>query len=181
MRLAIVVVGPGMHPSERLVVVPGVDRPDLEVFIDHRSIEDGSIEIGSPVGARGDERLVELPQEACNGARRIWVPKEMLTPSHLRSTVDRRFGCTIPVREEHPGLHPSEVVVAIRNVDGIDEMATMSRRSVEEGTLDVGWPVGRDDERKAYLVQLGRETHQGAHAVWVPMSDVHEIAPRNVV
>lgn len=174
-RLKIGILGPGMGPSEILAVVPDVDHPGLEVFLDAGSTADGSVEVGYPVGRRPGHLLVELPQEACNGARRVWVPEDAVRDSPERPRVDRRYGCTIPVRVVRDGLHPSEVVVAVRNIDGIDEMVTFTRCTVERGTLDVGWPVGRDEAKHALLVQLGRETHQGAHAVWVPFADVEEI------
>jgi len=74
-----------------------------------------------------------------------------------------------------PFAHPiAEVHVDIKLADDefgpAFESVVVDRRSIKEGCIDIGYPVGyRDDE---VLVDLGRETDMGHHRVWVPRSEV---------
>ena len=82
MLLTIAETLPGLHPSEVVAVVDAVDG--RECFpVDRRSIVDGRVEIGHPVGRDGDHVLVELPNETTRGSWRIAVPTDRLEPSPL--------------------------------------------------------------------------------------------------
>lgn len=74
MRVAVTELHVGLHPNEVIVCVGGEFFP-----LFWRSIQNGSVEIGYPVGARGQERLVEMPVESQTGTWRVWVPKEALS------------------------------------------------------------------------------------------------------
>jgi hypothetical protein len=71
----------------------------------------------------------------------------------------------VKVTEVGRGLHPSEAVVAIKTADGPTERLVVSRRSIENGAIQVGWPLGEKDNR--VLIELPRETQTGAWRVWV--------------
>lgn len=75
-RVRITMLGRGTHSSEMVVSVRTADGNEEEIVVDSRSIKDGALEIGFPVGIKGDNYLVELPRETMRGAWRIWVPKE---------------------------------------------------------------------------------------------------------
>jgi hypothetical protein len=84
----------------------------------------------------------------------------------------------VKVREIGPGLHPSEVVVEIRTVNG-PERLVVDRHSVPDWTLFVGWrPLGLKNERR--LVELPSETMSGTWRVWVKRSEIlpeeHDVA-----
>jgi hypothetical protein len=68
------------------------------------------------------------------------------------------------VEEVGKGLHPNEVVVSIK-VEGGTERLVVSRRSIKNGSIQVGWPLGEKDN--FILVELPRETQTGAWRVWV--------------
>jgi hypothetical protein len=68
------------------------------------------------------------------------------------------------VEEIGKGLHPSEVVVSIK-VAGGTERLVISRRSIKNGSIQVGWPLGKKDD--LVLIELPRETQTGAWRVWV--------------
>lgn len=75
----------------------------------------------------------------------------------------------VKVKEVGKGLHPSEVVIAIETTEG-PERLVVDRRSVKNGTLDVGYPIERRDD--TFLVELPRETTTGSWRVWVPRDRV---------
>jgi hypothetical protein len=68
------------------------------------------------------------------------------------------------------GQHPSEVVVAIQTSDGKVEETIVDCRSIEENTIDIGYPIGKDGN--IYLVELPREAFNGSWRVWVKDSDI---------
>jgi hypothetical protein len=76
----------------------------------------------------------------------------------------------VKVEEVGKGLHPSEVVVQIQTVEGGPERLVVDRRSIVEGTIEVGYPVRRDNGY--YLIELPRETIGGSWRVWVPKETV---------
>lgn len=80
----------------------------------------------------------------------------------------------IKVQEVGKGLHPSEVVVEVRTADGDLEKLVVDRRSLEAGTLNVGYPVGW--ERDRFLVELPRETLRGLWRIWVKADTLVEEA-----
>jgi hypothetical protein len=79
MLLKIVKIGEGLHPSETFVSIKTKDGPE-QVAVDSKSLRNGTLPIGWPVGRTGDFLLVELPRPTATGARRIWVGKEELVP-----------------------------------------------------------------------------------------------------
>jgi hypothetical protein len=81
----------------------------------------------------------------------------------------------IRVKVVGEGQHPSEVIIAVQTADGIRENVIVDKRSVENDTLDVGFPVGGDDKR--YLVELPRETANGQWRLWMKREDVFEEIP----
>ena len=66
----------------------------------------------------------------------------------------------IKVQEVGKGMHPSEVVVKVRTADGEEERIIVDKRSLKDGTLSVGFPVGSAPGR--FLVELPRETLRGS-------------------
>ena len=73
------------------------------------------------------------------------------------------------------GQHPSEALVAIQTASGVEENAIVDHRSIDNNTIDVGYPVGRDNDR--YLVELPRETVNGQWRLWMKRSDVFDRVP----
>ena len=73
------------------------------------------------------------------------------------------------------GQHPSEALVAIQTADGVVENAIVDHRSIDNDTIEVGYPVGSDNDR--YLVELPRETANGQWRVWMKRSDVLDRVP----
>jgi hypothetical protein len=78
----------------------------------------------------------------------------------------RRRMMRIRVRRIGAGSHPSEVIVAVPTADGRTETLVIDERGVSDDTIEVGYPVGKDNDR--LLVELPRETLSGAWRVWVP-------------
>jgi len=68
------------------------------------------------------------------------------------------------------GQHPSEVFVAVRTADGVVENVIVDHHSIDNDTLEVGFPVGGDEKR--FLVELPRETVNGQWRVWMRRDDV---------
>jgi hypothetical protein len=81
----------------------------------------------------------------------------------------------LKVEEVGKSLHPNEVVVAVRTTDG-PERLVVSRRSLVEGSVEVGWPLGSEGD--LFLVELPRETQTGAWRVWVPKEQLIEVEER---
>jgi hypothetical protein len=75
MRVRIREVGPGLHPSEAVVEIQTVERPE-KLVVDRKSIQDQSISAGlRPLGQRNGsgQWLIELPRETMSGTWRVWV------------------------------------------------------------------------------------------------------------
>jgi hypothetical protein len=72
-------LGEGLHPSETVVLIETKDGPE-EVAVDARSLRNGTLPVGWPVGKSAGFILVELPRPTVTGARRVWVKKEELVP-----------------------------------------------------------------------------------------------------
>jgi hypothetical protein len=79
MRLKIERIGEGLHPSETLVAINTKDGPE-QIAVDTRSLQNGSLPVGWPVGKSGEFLLVELPRPTVTGTRRVWVNKGELLP-----------------------------------------------------------------------------------------------------
>jgi hypothetical protein len=71
----------------------------------------------------------------------------------------------IKVDEVGKGLHPSEVVAQIETAEEGPQRLVVDRRSIVDGTIEVGYPVRRDNGY--YLIELPRETIGGSWRVWV--------------
>lgn len=78
----------------------------------------------------------------------------------------------VKVDQISDGQHPSEVIVSVPTADGGSEKLVVDRRSIRNGTLDVGYPVGEDGGR--LLVELPRESMRGIWRVWVSRDSVIE-------
>jgi hypothetical protein len=79
MLLKIKKLGEGLHPSEALISIETRDGPE-QVAVDAKSLRNGTLPIGWPVGRDRDFLLVELPRPTIRGARRVWVRKGELIP-----------------------------------------------------------------------------------------------------
>jgi hypothetical protein len=71
----------------------------------------------------------------------------------------------VKVDEVGKGLHSSEVVVQIQTAEGEPQRLVVDRRSIVNGTIEIGYPVRRDNGY--YLIELPRETIGGSWRVWV--------------
>lgn len=86
----------------------------------------------------------------------------------------------LKVEKLGPGLHPSEVVVAVRTESGNQQLHVDVDSLSADNTLSVGWPVGQDKGGELLLVELPGETASGTWRVWVRRDDLelHEDLPR---
>lgn len=75
----------------------------------------------------------------------------------------------VKVKKVGVSSHPSEVLVSVRTASG-DEQLFVHERSILDGTLDIGYPINSRDSE--HLVELPRETVNGAWRVWVPENSV---------
>ena len=80
----------------------------------------------------------------------------------------------IRVQEIGPALHPSEVIVGVTTAEGGQENLVVDKRSIRNGAIGVGYPVGRENNR--LLIELPRETLRGHWRVWVSEALVQETA-----
>jgi hypothetical protein len=78
----------------------------------------------------------------------------------------------LKVEQKGQGLHPNEAVVAVQTDHG-QERLVVSKRSIERGSIRVGWPLGERPDGYV-LVELPRETETGAWRVWVPRNRLDE-------
>lgn len=78
LRLKVVQIGTGQHPSEVVVSVATADGSMEELIVDKRSILNDTLEIGYPVGHRDNRFLVELPRESLHGFWRVWVSRDSI-------------------------------------------------------------------------------------------------------
>jgi hypothetical protein len=77
MRVSIEEVEAGQHPSEKVVKIHTVDGP-VHLIVDHRSIQQQSLDVGFPVAQHDDKFLIELPRESIRGVWRVWVDKAIV-------------------------------------------------------------------------------------------------------
>ncbi len=75
----------------------------------------------------------------------------------------------LKVEEVGEGLHPSEVVVAVKTFDRTENLV-VDRRSLNDGAVEIGYPIRQQDD--LYLVELPRETMSGSQRVWVSSDDM---------
>jgi hypothetical protein len=79
MLLKIKKVGEGLHPSETLISIETKSGPE-QIAVDAKSLRNGTLPIGWPVGKSDGFLLIELPRPTAGGGRRVWVRKEELIP-----------------------------------------------------------------------------------------------------
>ncbi len=53
------------------------------MIVDHRAIEEGTIDVGYPVARNNGYLLVELPRETLSGAWRIWIDQDVIADNSL--------------------------------------------------------------------------------------------------
>jgi len=70
------------------------------------------------------------------------------------------------------GQHPSEVVVSVRTVEGIDEELIVDARSIKDESVRIGYPIV--EKGTHLLVELPRETLGGKWRVWVEKGNLVE-------
>jgi hypothetical protein len=76
----------------------------------------------------------------------------------------------VKVREVGGGLHPSETVVEIKTTGG-SERLTVDRKSIQGGTIFVGWrPIA--EKGRQWLIELPRETMSGTWRVWINRNEI---------
>jgi hypothetical protein len=49
------------------------------------------------------------------------------------------------VEQIDKGLHPSEVLVAIKTAEGVQRLV-VSARSLQKNSIPIGWPLGQRDD-----------------------------------
>ncbi|MFZ1007319.1 MAG: hypothetical protein WAN65_10810 [Candidatus Sulfotelmatobacter sp.] len=81
----------------------------------------------------------------------------------------------VKIERVRAGQHPSEVVVAVRTADGGTEKLVVDERSIRNGVLEIGYPVGHDGNR--LLVELPMESVRGLWRIWVAGDSVIEESP----
>ncbi len=75
-------VGKGLHPSEVVVEVQGVEEAE-RLVVDRRAVVDGFLDVGNPVGKDNGYYLIELPRESIGGSWRLWVNRDVLVGEAL--------------------------------------------------------------------------------------------------
>ena len=70
------------------------------------------------------------------------------------------------------GQHPSEAIVSFETAEGETQELIVDKRSIEESSLQIGYPVG--SRGKNLLIELPGETFSGTSRVWVARESVLE-------
>jgi len=79
-------VGKGMHPSEAVVEIQGVQSTE-HIVIDRKAlIGKNQLDVGYPVGRQNGYYLVELPRETLQGEWRVWISKDQIADEALERT-----------------------------------------------------------------------------------------------
>ncbi len=66
-----------LHPNETVVEIK-TDRGTERLTVAKRDLSANSLEVGSPLAAKGDFLLIELPRETMTGTCRVWVKRNSL-------------------------------------------------------------------------------------------------------
>jgi hypothetical protein len=74
-RVKTVLQGPG--PSEAVVSIRTRADREEEVVVHRDQIEDDTLQVW-PIGEKGGELLVELPQESASGNLRLWIDRQQV-------------------------------------------------------------------------------------------------------
>jgi len=80
----------------------------------------------------------------------------------------------VKVRTVGVGQHPSEAVVSVNTADGRQEELIVDKRSLEGGSLRIGYPLKKQDGQ--FLIELPRETMRGSWRVWVRENELESAA-----
>ena len=78
MLLKCILIADGPGPSEAVARIESVDNRLEEVVLSKKLVQNGQIDIGSPLLSEENRVLVELPREAVSGRWRIWVPRSQV-------------------------------------------------------------------------------------------------------
>ena len=85
----------------------------------------------------------------------------------------------IRIEKVSQGLHPAEIVVRLETRSGREELV-VDTQHLEDDTLNIGWPVGREAEY--YLIELPTETFRGSWRVWVKKDNLlPDTAPQRMM
>ncbi len=76
----------------------------------------------------------------------------------------------VKVQTVGAGQHPSEALVSVTTADGKKEELIVDKRSLERGSLRVGYPLR--EHNNAYLIELPRETMRGTWRIWVKKDEL---------
>lgn len=71
----------------------------------------------------------------------------------------------LKVEKIREAQHPSELIVSVTTADGSKEQLVVSSRSLKNDSIEVGYALGRDEDR--FLIELPRETLAGLWRLWV--------------
>jgi hypothetical protein len=78
----------------------------------------------------------------------------------------------VKVRTVGDGQHPSEAVVSVTTADGKQEELIVDKRSLEGGSLRIGYPVR--SKAGEFLIELPRETMRGSWRIWVRENELEQ-------
>ena len=73
------------------------------------------------------------------------------------------------------GQHPSERMVAVTTASGSRENVMVDRRSIDNDSIEIGYPIASEDG--LLLIELPRETTTGQWRVWVKQGDILKDVP----
>jgi hypothetical protein len=71
----------------------------------------------------------------------------------------------VKVKDITEGLHPSQAVVKIDTIDGMEELVVNRDAILHGQTIEIGYPIA--DQQGSYLIELPAETSTGTWRVWV--------------
>ena len=76
----------------------------------------------------------------------------------------------VKCRQIAEGPGPSEATVSIATVDGAREEVVLSKRRLQDGSMNVGAALAHAEGR--YLIELPREAASGLWRIRIPASEV---------
>jgi hypothetical protein len=79
MRLRVVKIEPGMHPSEQLVTI-STSSGNEQLIVDKNLLDfnNNSLLVSHPLAEQKNTKLIELPRETMRGFWRVWVEESNL-------------------------------------------------------------------------------------------------------
>jgi hypothetical protein len=77
----------------------------------------------------------------------IYDKNRTINDSTLAEQIEQRgmSMMRLKVEESVKSLHPSEATVVVKTIDGAQRLV-VSRRSIQNGSIQVGWPLGENDK-----------------------------------